>query len=77
MGGIFQPQGLGSFRELGLNSAEQGSRKHNYNHLLNFNYGHRGEQYMGRYGLHRRYTQDYYQPRYNKELFLQATYVWT
>ena len=77
---VFQPQGLGSFRELGINGVEQGSRKHNYNHLINMSYGHRGENVLasggrrssGGYHGQSRQANYYYHPKYNKEQFLQA-----
>ncbi|GAU88902.1 hypothetical protein RvY_01518 [Ramazzottius varieornatus] len=48
-GGGIQPSGLGSFEELGINGLEQGSRKHNYAHLLNLDYNRRREEeYVGR-----------------------------
>ncbi|OQV15419.1 RING finger protein 10 [Hypsibius exemplaris] len=72
-----QPQGLGGFRELGINGVEQGTRKHNYNHLINLSYGHRagsgsGERHHhGSSHGHSRHVASY-QPKYNKERFLQA-----
>ena len=76
-GGI-QPSGLGSFAELGLNGLEQGSRKHNYAHLLNLDYSRRGEEEYaaaGRGRHHGRWEQYGTTAKYSKEQFIQAKYV--